>query len=171
MFCSQNYNASSRNKCSSCGWEDDPVDEQLSILAYRAHHHPDAVADYLRDMFIEKIRIPCPDCTQHVDKISMFHKLPKLLAFSIGDSEVHINNSLKIREGDNCTKFWLRGVVYLGEFHFTARMITNDRGVWFHDGQTSARQCYFEKHLKEFQGDELNICDGKEAVMAIYSQK
>ena len=128
------------------------------------------MVDYFRDIFIEPTRIICPECTNYLTKLSKFDELPKMMAFSIEDSEVHINKKLKVRVQQEHIYFYLRGIVYLGGFHFTARLMPNEHSVWFHDGQTSARECDYIGDLNLFHGNDLSTCDGKQAVLAIYTQ-
>jgi hypothetical protein len=167
MFYNPHINSSSCNTCTSCGWQDVFIDNNLSVVAYRAYQQPESVKDYLRDLFVETTRLLCPHCADPIVNINMFHRPPKMLVFSIGSADVTIDKVLKVRDQDTVTKFHLRGVIYLGGFHFTARIIKKDGRVWFHDGQTSAKQCYYEGLLKEFRGNSLNICDDKVALMAI----
>jgi hypothetical protein len=54
----------------------------------------------------------------------MYNRMPKLLIFSIGDSEITLNTSLKIRDQNAVVKYQLRGIIYLGGFHFIAQVIT-----------------------------------------------
>jgi hypothetical protein len=163
-------NASSYHKCPSCDWQDIPINECLSILAYRAHSRPHSVNDYLKDVFSEPTRLICPECASQLTKLTKYNELPKIMAFSIGDSNVHINKKLKVRLQEGHNHFNLKGIVYFGAFHFTARLI-NDNSVWFHDGQTSAKQCDYIGDLQLFHRDDLSTCGGKQAVLAIYSQQ
>jgi hypothetical protein len=163
-------NASSYHKCSSCNWEDVPINECVSILGYQAHNRPHSVNDYFKDIFKEPTRMICPECANYLTKLTEYDELPKMMAFSIGDSNVHINKKLKVRTQAEHIYFHLRGVVYLGAFHFTARLISNEHSVWFHDGQTSAQGCDYIGDLNLFHGNDLSTCDGKQAVLAIYIQ-
>ena len=94
---------------------------------------------------MERVGFVYPECANSVVNISKFHEMLRILVFSIGDSEVALNKSLKVRDQDNLTKYHLSGVIYLGVFHFTSHIVKRDGGVWFHDGQTSARNCYYER--------------------------
>jgi hypothetical protein len=169
MFYNLDINALSNNVCPSCRWRDDATDSHLPIVAYRVNQRPDSVSDYLCDLFVEKTRLNCPECAEDLFRITTYWIIPKIMLFSIGDSEVLINKLLKIRHDDTLTRLHLKGIIYLGSFHFTARVITEDGIVWFHDGRTSGKQCEYEKSLIDFHGNELNVCDGKQAVMAIYT--
>jgi hypothetical protein len=53
--------------------------------------------------------------------------------------------------------FGLKGVVYYGDFHYTAQIFTGG-SVWFHDGMVSGKKCTYEKRLTEFTGSELSTC-------------
>lgn len=50
-------------------------------------------------------------------------------------------------------------------------LISNEHSVWFHDGQTSSKECVYIGELNLFHRNDLSTCDGKQAVLAIYAQK
>lgn len=52
MFSDQNNNASSQCKCSSCEWEGEAVDDQLSIIGYHAYQQPESVTGTLPIWFM-----------------------------------------------------------------------------------------------------------------------
>jgi hypothetical protein len=120
IFKNPEINASSHNLCSDCDWETDTVNINLCAYVCKAHEQPHAIADYLRDVFIEKLRPTCPECDGQVFAISKFKKLPKILAISIGDPNLKINTSLKISAKRKDVKYFLKGIIYLGGYHFTA---------------------------------------------------
>ncbi|KIL61491.1 hypothetical protein M378DRAFT_61371, partial [Amanita muscaria Koide BX008] len=61
----------------------------------------------------------------------------------------------------------LRGIIYFGDYHYTSRMINKDGIVWFHDGIATGNSVIFEGHISNIS---LNICRGKNASCAIYTQ-
>ena len=73
--------------------------------------------------------------------------------------------------GDDEIGFKLKGVIYFGEFHFTSRIFTSDRTVWFHDGMTTARQCRNEGKIETFSDHDLMECNGKTATLLLYACK
>ena len=81
-----------------------------------------------------------------------------------------MNKKLKVRVQVEHIHFHLRAIVYFGGFHFTSRLISNEHSVWFHDGQTSANECVYIGELNLFHRNDLSTCDGKQAVLAIYTQ-
>ena len=66
-------------------------------------------------------------------------------------------------------KFYIKGIVYHGGFHFTSHVITNDGRVWYHDGQLGAN-CQYEKRLSDFSEIELNTCNERQMSLVIYAQ-
>ena len=64
----------------------------------------------------------------------------------------------------------LRGVIYGGGFHFTAKFISTSGNVWFHDGMTTRESCVEEGSLDQMEISSLQTASGKSAVMLIYAQ-
>jgi hypothetical protein len=171
IFKNPEINASSYTLCSNCEWTTDTVDINMSAYMCKVNQPPRAVTDQLRDAFVEKLTPTCPECDGQLFTISKFKKLPKILAISIETTNIKINMSLKIAAKSKDRKYFLKGIIYLGGFHFTARIITNDKSVWFHDGQTSGRHCHYDKPLNQFEPGDLNVCGDKHVVMALYARK
>jgi hypothetical protein len=98
-----------------------------------------------------------------------FDTIPKVLAFSVSECSIQVSKKISFYNGDSLMVFGLKGIVYHGDFHYTARVCTSG-SVWFHDGMVSGRKCVYEKKLTEFTNSELSTCDGKMASLVIYAQ-
>ena len=109
-------------------------------------------------------------CGGEIDKITHFDVIPKILVFSVSDSTVRVSKKISFHDGDSIIVFGLKGVVYFGDFHYTARICTNKK-VWFHDGMVTGGECTYEKMLTEFTDSELSTCNGKTSTLVIYAQK
>jgi hypothetical protein len=60
----------------------------------------------------------------------------------------------------------LRGMIYLGGFHFTSHIIAAEDDVWFHDGITTKETCTYEGKFNAMSNDEVRTCYGKELNIA-----
>ncbi|KAJ7019252.1 hypothetical protein C8F04DRAFT_975971 [Mycena alexandri] len=63
----------------------------------------------------------------------------------------------------------LRGIIYWGDAHFTARYISSHGSVWFHDGITTGRNCIAEGHIDSIDLSSLVRARGKIALVLIYA--
>ncbi|KAJ7486490.1 hypothetical protein FB451DRAFT_1227421 [Mycena latifolia] len=64
----------------------------------------------------------------------------------------------------------LRGIIYFGSSHFTARIIGSDRRVWFHDGIGTSRGCTDEQYLDSHPADFVQSCRGRIPVTLVYAE-
>ncbi|KAJ7486915.1 hypothetical protein FB451DRAFT_1228336 [Mycena latifolia] len=68
----------------------------------------------------------------------------------------------------------LRGIIYFGSSHFTARIIGSDRRVRFHDGIGTDRGCTMkctdEHYLDSHPADFLQSCGGRIPVTLVYAE-
>ena len=73
---------------------------------------------------------------------------------------------------DGHMPLYLRGIIYLDRFHFTAYIIYSDGSVWYHNGR-KGHLCQKEGPLKSFSssGEDLNTCRSRNIVLVIYTQK
>ncbi|TFK45244.1 hypothetical protein OE88DRAFT_1600301, partial [Heliocybe sulcata] len=66
--------------------------------------------------------------------------------------------------------FYLRGIVYFGDFHFTSRFIDSEGNIWYNDGITTGRQCMKEGNISTTSITTLLTAQRRTATLAIYAQ-
>jgi hypothetical protein len=74
-------------------------------------------------------------------------------------AKIEICKSMILDVSDNPANYILKGIVYLGGFHFTSHIVSSDNTVWFHDGITTANICIKEDILKAFNSTDLTLCN------------
>jgi hypothetical protein len=125
----------------------------------------------------------CPNCTilnKESNLLMISHTLltlPEILIFNI-NTWIDINISLKIIIDTELKKYILKGIIYLGEEHFTSRIIDDAGFIWYHDGITTKSYCVREINISNLPNlqwlktirlnDENSI---KNAVFIIYIQE
>jgi hypothetical protein len=171
MFHNVQVNASSQLQCMNCDLCDDSVDDQLSPVIYGIPniHVSATVMEQLQTTLVTESRQVCTECTNPLTNVITYHHFPKLLIFSIGGYQIEINKFVKVRTNGGTKKFYLKGIVYHGGFHFVSRIVEKDNTVWFHDGQLG-RGCIYEKMLEEFSSSDLHMCSERIASLVIYAQ-
>ncbi|KAJ6549529.1 hypothetical protein DFH09DRAFT_926103 [Mycena vulgaris] len=77
-------------------------------------------------------------------------RVPDLLIVGIGQngSKLPIERRLRFDLNGNTQILLLRGIIYVGNFHFTSRLVDSDGRVWFHDGIRTGRACVDENYLE-----------------------
>lgn len=112
----------------------------------------------------------CPDCRNYYNLTKRFIVKPKLLLYNIHSQKVRVSKKVIIQLSDGTSSgLSLRGIIYLGDYHFVARFIDSSKKVWFHDGITTADHCHLEGDLSQFTEMSLKNCKNTSAVMAIYA--
>jgi hypothetical protein len=100
--------------------------------------------------------------------------LPNILIFTIS-GWIDIDISLAIIIRHDLKKYLLKGIIYLGDEHFTCRLI-DDRGmIWYHDGMETRSNCIAEGNISDLPHRQwLKSTNGRDgssvkiAVSAIY---
>jgi hypothetical protein len=110
----------------------------------------------------------CTVCNSSLMRTFEFIHNPPLLAFDVS-AGLTINHLLEIPvDGEICT-YDLRGIIYHGDDHFTARVVTCSQMVWFHDGLITKSSMEYDGLLSAFnESADLTSCRTKIAVAAIY---
>lgn len=62
----------------------------------------------------------------------------------------------------------LRGIIYFGNQHFSARIILNADQVWYHDGISTGAELINEGALASIN---LSECQGKTASIVFYERR
>lgn len=119
----------------------------------------------------ESVRDRCTACEGEMNKITRFRLPPWMLAFSFNYESLRISKQVKLDDGLSNMTYTLKGVVYFGEFHFTARMVLENGSVWYHDGMETGKGCEYEGHQEDMSDSDLIMCRGKRATLAVYSRE
>ena len=94
-----------------------------------------------------------------------------MLFIVLNDSNVTITKKLKLKVNAlEDTTYYLKGIVYHGNFHFNSRIISSEKLVWFHDGRTTGRNCTKENHLSDCDSNALMKRTNYKACLLVYSK-
>ena len=71
----------------------------------------------------------------------------------------------------NNSQYRLCGLVYFSNWHFTARVITEDGNIWFHDGMHTQHVCAAESNIANTPSQTLSkVQNGCDCYFAIYAK-
>jgi len=114
----------------------------------------------------------CNSCHSIQKTTCGYIKPPEIIMFSIDSNNVAISKTVKVAAGTNNKLFILplKDIIYLKDFHFTSRLISN-KDIWFHDGQITKNKCRKEGHIINFDDKQLKQCNNARAVLAIYAKR
>ena len=111
----------------------------------------------------------CPVChVRLVRRLKFVYPAP-MLAFDVAHNVSALDHLLDITVEGQLSQYQLRGVIYHGSDHFTARIVTSAGHVWFHDGIATGSSMEYDG-LVSTTGD-LTICRGVnvKACVAFYA--
>jgi hypothetical protein len=154
--------------CSQCGFKGEDIPDRLDFVLHPTGN-PDAVSVWLNSLQHETHE-KCPDCRSALKQPIFFNEPPSILIFDTQSSTIKLNKKIKFDCDNQITTLKLRGIVYYGNFHFTARIISPDDIVWYHDGMTTGCMTEREGKLNDIAYDALLNCRGKKLALAIYAQ-
>jgi len=115
---------------------------------------------------------PCCSSTNPISTIVPLLKIPPPIIFF----EISPNNRrsispqyiLNIPSTIGTKKYILSSIIYLGSFHFSCRMFTNDGSVWTHDGRVNSGLPILESQILP-DPNSLLVFQGKKAQTYIYT--
>jgi hypothetical protein len=164
--------ASSIIKCIDCNNETSTIDSQASYVIHCPSTFVGTTAEFFSQVLLHQQSSRCTLCNEKTYKLTQFHKSPPLLILAMNNNaKLEISKKMDIQISKVIANYKLKGIVYLGNFHFTCRLITSNDRVWFHDGRITARRCCEEGHFSNFSNTDLLTCDEKNAMLAVYIHK
>jgi len=168
---SDNIIASNWNRCVQCHHETNRNRDLQTCVIHCMNLKNSSTASCLQEKFKScHPRLRC-HCGGKIDIVTKFEIVPKILAFSVNDATlVEVSKKISFSDSNSLVVFGLKGIVYFGDFHYTARIV-NEGHVWFHDGITTGKNCKNEGKLSTFTNKELSSCNDKMISLAIYAQK
>jgi len=69
--------------------------------------------------------------------------LHPVLAFSLTQGSLKVTPTIDVSKNGSKVRYQLKDIIYHGEYHLTARVVTGQGDVWYHDGMTTARECIY----------------------------
>jgi hypothetical protein len=94
---------------------------------------------------------------------------PNILVLDYPGKDIRTSRKIVFDSDEGYVTLHLRGIIYLGNHHFTSRVICTDGSVWYHDGQ-KGHISYEEGHLKSMKDKDLRTCKGRALMLAVYAQ-
>jgi hypothetical protein len=154
--------------CSQCGFEGENIPDRLEFVLHPSGN-PEAISVWLNSLQHETHE-KCSHCGGNLKQPIFFNEPPSILVFDTQSSTIKLNKKIKFIHNNQHTTLTLRGIVYYGNFHFTARIISINNTVWYHDGMTTGCMTEKEGNLNDMKYDTLLHCRGKKLTLAIYAQ-
>jgi hypothetical protein len=173
-----------RSVCHKCDFQSDirpsKVTDFMNIVTSRfinsdVNNTQHILSDTLRAMLDYKTNRECPVCmdtgeVQWLYKKTTFVSLPDLLTLGLIDDHLVLDSELRLGQANMVKTLKLRGVIYYGQNHFTARVIDHAGVVWYHDGMETASVCRLKGYLKDHTNNTfLQLHCHKRAVCAVYA--
>ncbi|KAF8170492.1 hypothetical protein K438DRAFT_1535142, partial [Mycena galopus ATCC 62051] len=93
-----------------------------------------SLSHWLSDQKIYRSGSVCADCGRGTLTFVSTDNAYPFAVFSLADTGIQLDPVLYLPVGSMQVKYVLRGLIYSGGSHFTARVITSTGGIWYHDG-------------------------------------
>jgi hypothetical protein len=156
---------------SAVGWSSSDMDKLQGTAC---------IQTYLNYKLIKNNEITmniCSECYSSIKKSVLLHEtryideLPSLLIFAIAPC-IDINKYLEFDVSNSLRRYFLKGIIYSNNDHFTVRLVDESFNVWYHDGQVTGSVCRQEQSLKHLEDIvPLKVYGQYRAIIAFYAQK
>ena len=117
----------------------------------------------------ERTAHTCSTCQETLTRVHKFALPLPLIALDISNCpEINLDHAFHIPIDDIESMYKLRGIIYYGQSHFTARVIQNNGLVCYHDGLERGKNLVYEGTLANLLDNNLSECRGRQATVAMY---
>jgi len=160
--------AKSQVTCSNCNFFRPVVDDKLGCV-FVMDHTSSKSTSHTFNTFEQPSVDKCPQCQSALKSTVYYVHFPGILLFDHSAYTIKPSKYLKFTDAGNASRirYYLRGLLYFGNFHFTSRIISAEGDVWYHDGMDS-RESKSQGHSKFMKDPDWQTCHGRKLVMSIY---
>jgi hypothetical protein len=161
---------SSQDICTNCDHEGPVRDHSYGyFLSPPESRNPSSTSKLIQTLG-RKAPHSCPECMCDMTRDVSFNEPPKLLVIEYPESDMKTSHSIKVKSDTGPAYLYLRGIIYLGGYHFTSQVIAVDGTTWYHDGRTDYGICQPGGSLKCISNEGLRVCGRRKLVLAVYTQ-
>ncbi len=111
----------------------------------------------------------CPTCMCDTTTNLFFNEVPNLLVIECPESNIKISSSISFETEDGPEQLQLRGVIYLGGFHYTSQIISPDGDIWYHDGMITKETEWNGNLASKVDQKGLRKCKKRSATLVVYA--
>ena len=160
-----------QKSCTNCEYTEEPIKDKLSCVISIDSTSPRSTSLCLKNCK-QDCQEQCMTCFSDLTINVYYNPPPGIFMFDHSTYKVKPSKAIKFVVNGKVANFKLRGLIYLGDFHFTARFVTSEGNIWYHDGKDRiAKTCIPDGHIKQIQEDDYwQTCRGRSLVMSIYSK-
>jgi hypothetical protein len=101
----------------------------------------------------------CFVCGKGLAVIEVPNMAPPVLHFAIDDPCIKFDPALNISVGDSVVRYALRSVIYIGNNHFTTRIVKENGDIWYHDSIKTGATSISDGNMHSAELGFLNTCD------------
>ena len=135
-----------------------------TCLIYAGNRRYASISDWLGTMNEETDK-SCTICSEQLLIVKEFAFPLPFIALDFSGQTMQIDATFTISINNAETSYKLCGIIYFGDAHYTACVVTDNGMVWFHNGIATGQNLIYEGMLNNLS---LKDCKGKAALMAIY---
>lgn len=170
MLLNHESNAVTDSNCDKCGWTFRNASDYYPPVIERTTSSQFPTT-WLKHALTRTSRHICQQCGEgRITFITVWKVMPVMICFAANQAIPRCNREIHIRSGYQITKYELKEIIYLRDFHFNARLIDSEGFVWFHDRINTGRKLIKENHI-DAMSENLGNCRGKLPVLLIYCKK
>ena len=170
LFKVDNMISSSQHSCTGCEYSENPVDNRLGYVVHASVNTTNSTKHWI-DTLTQETRRACPQCRTAMTQILFFKQVPPILVLEYSMRNIVTSHKLEFRTDTGIKSLTLRGIVYHGHYHFTSRVISRQKKVWYLDGISTGNSCIDDGSLDDLCDNELKSCRSNGLVLAIYAQE
>jgi hypothetical protein len=154
--------------CTNCDYKGPEKDSRHGYVVSSVEVTSASTSKWLADLGHSAQR-SCPECLSDMRRHLFYKDPPDVLVLDYPGENIRTSHKIVFDSDDGHVTLNLRGIIYLGNYHFTSRVICTDGSVWYHDGQ-KGHICHEEGQLKSMRDKDLRTCKKRALTLAVYAR-
>ena len=112
----------------------------------------------------------CSTCQETLTRTHEFAFPLPFIALDVSNSPgINLDHAFNIPINEIESMYKLRGIIYYGQSHFTARVIQDNGLVWYHNS-SAGKNLEYEGTLGNLLDNNLSVCEERLATVAMYAK-
>jgi len=159
----------SQQKCQHCAYTSNTVSDKAGYVLHADRSiNPHSTKEWLSNLEYTT-RHRCPECNDRLTIIVSYNKPPPIIVQEYPSRNIVTSHEIKCTTRSTAPTLHLRGIIYHADYHFTARIISSNRNVWYHDGIITEKTCINDGLLTELTDAQLKSTRQKNLTLSIYA--
>jgi hypothetical protein len=153
--------------CENCGFSFQSIGDNFKCVIDNVM--PQSSQSAIDKFEMSDARSSCVRCSNPAKRKRTFAPFSSFIVLDASNASIELTPQIQVSVENGKCEYKLRGIVYYGSLHFTARMFTDDNTVLYHDGIGTYGRIVEDNTVDINSSQQLQVCGSQQVALAVYT--